>query len=101
MPANILEFCFDLAEIFMKKRKLSMDILRKGRAFHGSTAERNAFPQDKSWKVQTFRGYTSESSLFLWKSQPNQNKIQKNYPQDNRGKSKLYVENSAEKPAVL
>jgi hypothetical protein len=39
MPANILEVRFDLADIFMKKRKLSVDNLRKGRAFHGSNSE--------------------------------------------------------------
>jgi hypothetical protein len=38
MIENVYKFCFDLAELIMKNRKLSMDNLQKVRTFQGFQA---------------------------------------------------------------
>jgi hypothetical protein len=79
MPENLYEVHFDLAEIFMKKRKLLADNSRKVRTFCGlylgkfpifmnispnSKQNSENFLQDNPRKIKTFHNYNGETNSF-------------------------------------
>jgi hypothetical protein len=65
MPVNIFEFCFDLAETFMKKRKLFTDNPRKSELSVNYTVESMPFRMIICRKSKPSADNTSESFVFL------------------------------------